>query len=429
MLPIQASAEINPDFPKDAKEIIKIQLRPNIHWSMSMNLLPPVSTSQMALELMQHFQQNMAGKLAWVDSPKNPWRQVIIPLAHVSSTVLYAVLSLSSEDLSYHYTQDHPRHTHLQHISHQYRNEALALLAKRISSLRENEISHAGSYDSNEIRYALASMLILYNVELLGAEPIKWRMHLQAARVMLQWREQTSSRATSLDEIDTFLVYEHYYASVFAGLTTFDTADELPGDRFEHFDDITMFSDFVRVIHRVTQIERVAYDRRTNVEPSQIQDIIFEVEAARQRMAHLGQKLHLQNYHVQQDFQHLVYIFYHASLIYTYRVLRNDSATDPIAQASRDSILNHLYSLSNKETFAHDVVWPLFILGTEGKGHPELQEIVSREMEAVMKISGALDRRKVLFFLQQYWSLDLDPGANWMYLMREMIPGNSMLIL
>jgi hypothetical protein len=58
-----------------------------------------------------------------------------------------------------------------------------------------------------------------------------------------------------------------------------------------------------------------------------------------------------------------------------------------------------------------------------------MQEMVSREMEAVMDISGVLDRRKVLFFLQHYWSLDLDRSVTWIYLLREMMPGKMMLIL
>ena len=432
MLPVLASAEANPDFPKDCQDNPLNQFTPVSHYFTSIDRGLAVNVDPTTLELMQHFQQNIAGKLAWVDGPTNPWRQVVIPLAWMSPTVLCAMLSLSSEDLAYKYGQDHPRYTYLQGISIQFRNTALTLLAKQISSLREREIPQIGNIDPSEIRYALASMLILYNVELVSAEPIKWRMHLQAARVILQWREQassSSSRATSLNEIDTFLLYEHYYASVFAGLTTFNAADELTGGKFENSNDITIFSDFVRVIHRVTQIERAAYDQRSTVDPTQIEETIREVEVARHRMAQLGQKIHLQGCHAQQDFQHLICIFYHASLIYSYRVLTNDSSSDSNAQASRDSILDHLCSLSNRETFAHDLVWPLFILGTECRGLPEMQEIVSREMEAVMKISGALHRRKVLLFLQHYWSLDLDRSATWIYLMREMMPGNSMLIL
>jgi hypothetical protein len=252
-------------------------------------------------------------------------------------------------------------------------------------------------------------------------------MHLQAARVMVQWREQASSRP-SLHEIDTFLLYEHYYASVFAGLTTFDPADESAEGQFEASNDITVFSDFVRVIHQLTRIERVAYDKGCAVDPVHIETITHLIEGARERMAQLGQRMHLQECQA-QDFQHLVCIFYHASLIYSYQVLGNDYSTDRRIQASRDSIIDHLNSLSNKETFAHDVVWPLFILGTECRGQPELQEMVSREMGTVIQISGGLDRHKVLVFLQHYWTLDLDRKIIWMQVMRDIMPEKSMLIL
>ncbi|KAJ5164781.1 uncharacterized protein N7500_006611 [Penicillium coprophilum] len=424
MLPVQAS-EANSDLLEDQQN--KLNQSPLDKTPTSVGRGLGLDGNSMTLELMQHFQESIARKLAWVDGPTNSWRQVIIPLAWVSPTVLCAVLSLSSKDLACKYAQDHPRHNDLQRISLQFRNNVLALLARQISSLREREMPQIGTFDPNEIRYTLASMLILYNVELLGAESIKWRMHLKAARIIVQWREQVSSPA-SLNEIDTFLLYEHYYASVFAGLTTFDPADGFTAEQFETLNDITIFSDFVRVIHRVTQIERFSYDQGFTVDPSQIANIFCEVDAARQRMAQLGQRLHLQGCHA-QDFQHLVCIFYHASLIYSYQVLKHDSSANPNIHASRDSIFGHLNSLSNRETFPHDLVWPLFILGTECRGLPEMQEMVSREMEAVMKISGALDRQKVLFFLQQYWSLDLDHRVTWIHFLRDMMPGKRMLIL
>jgi hypothetical protein len=427
MLPVRESAGVNSNIPEDRRNDSTNQIPALEENSASIDRGLGLNINPATLELMQHFQQNIARKLAWVDGPTNPWRQVIIPLAWMSPTVLCAVLSLSSEDLAFKYAHDHPRQNDLQSISLRFRNNALALLARQISSLRERETPQIENLDPNEISYTLASMLLLYNVELLNAEPIKWRMHLHAARIIVQWREQASSCA-SLNEIDTFLFYEHYYASVFAGLTTFDPADEFTGEQFENSNDITIFSDFVRVIHRVTRIERVAYDQGSSVDPTQIENIIGEVDAARQRMAQLGQKMHLQGCHA-QDFQHLVYIFYHASLIYSYQVLKNDSSGDSNIRASRDSILDHLYSLSNRETFAHDLVWPLFILGTECRGLPIMQEMVSREMEAVMEVSGVLDRRKVLFFLQHYWSLDLDRSVTWFYLLREMMPGKMMLIL
>lgn len=143
------------------------------------------------LELMEYYQQNIAGKLAWVDGPANPWRQTIIRLACVSHMVFCAILSLSSEDLAHKYAHDHARRHYLQKISFRFRNTALTLLVEQIRSMRDPQTLQNGDVDANGTRYAVASTLILYNVELLVAQGVEWRMHLQAARLILQWREQT----------------------------------------------------------------------------------------------------------------------------------------------------------------------------------------------------------------------------------------------
>ncbi|KAJ5084744.1 hypothetical protein NUU61_009323 [Penicillium alfredii] len=377
------------------------------------------------LELMHHFHQNISVKLAWVDVPTNPWRKVIIPLAWASETVLYAVLALSSEDLASKFQQDHRRHQHLQGVSLRLRNQALSSLAKQIGHMRQ-EASIAG-LAPKKVQYALASALLLYNVELLGAESVKWRMHLQAARVILQWKEQAFPHATISDEIDSFLLYEQYYASVFAGLTTFDMPYELEDTRYT--DSSAVFSDFVHIIHRVTRIERLRYSQRYDTDPTLVAIMTQQLDEAKHRMVQLGQMFQFQTEDARVGYQHLVYIFYHASLIYIYHVLASDLSTGTQVQSLRDSILDHLEILADKRAFAHDLVWPLFIAGTECRGDPEKQEIVSREIEIVMAISGTLDRRKVLSFLRQFWSLGKDSTMTWIQLMREQAPDYRMLIL
>ncbi|KAJ5099632.1 hypothetical protein N7532_006633 [Penicillium argentinense] len=378
---------------------------------------------------MHHYQQNVAGKLAWVDGPNNPWRQVIIPLVWASPTIFYTVLSLSSEDLARRYDDNHRQRLELQDVSLRFRNNALSLLAAQIGSIRANQPLQFSNEIVSEARNALASTLILYNVELLGAEAIKWRMHLQGARVIHQWLEHSTSYPASFDNIDKFLLYEHYYSSVFAGLTTFGMVNAPTGDNLQNMGDIAVFGEFVRVIQLVTELERSKYVHGLVINPSEFPNIIGTVETAKDKMILYSQKSHFWNDQVQRDFQHLVFIFYHASLIYTHRALSEDPSTNEYIQVSRDSILDWINLLSDRSTFAHDLVWPLFILGTESKGRPELQNFVSREMEAVMKISGVLDRRKVLSFLQLYWSTDLQHSVTWIQFMREKVPENSMLIL
>lgn len=382
-----------------------------------------------ALELIYHYQQNVAGKLAWVDGPGNPWRQVIIPLAWTCPTVFHAVLSLSSEDLALRYGDDHQRRLDLQCTSLRFRNQALSMLARHIGSIREKSALATGNECISEARSALASTLILYNVELLGAEGAKWRMHLKGARVINQWLEQSFSQVASIGEIDKFLLYEHYYSSVFADLTTFDTTNEPPKDSLQSMGDVAVFGDFVRVIQLVTKLERSKYDQNIAISHCQFQDILQAVEMAKDSMISFGQQFYFWSDRAQQDFQHLVFVFYYAIQVYTYRAISDDLLADRHIQVSRDSILVHLDHLSDKRNFAHDLVWPLFILGTESRGDERIQNVVSMEMDAVMKISGALDRKKVLSFLQHYWSADLASGVTWIQFMRDFIPENSMLIL
>lgn len=383
----------------------------------------------MALNLVHHYQQNVAGKLAWVDGPRNPWRQVIIPLVWACPTVFHTILSLASEDLARRYEDDDQRRIDLHRTSIHFRNNALTMLAKHIGSIREKSALVSGNETINEARYALASTLILYNVELIGAEGVKWRMHLKGARAIHQWLEQFLSQATRLDEIDKFLLYEHYYSSVFADLTTFDSAHEIPRDRLQNMGDVAVFGEFVHVIQLVTKLERLQYDQGIPTALSEVQNTLQSVETAKDSMISFGQQLYFLSDQIQQDFQHVVFIFYHAIQVYVYRTISNDPLAATHIQISRDSILEHIDRLSDKANFAHDLVWPLFILGTESRNDTRIQDMVSREMEAVMKISGDLDRRKVLLFLQHYWKADLAPGATWIQFMRHIIPEDSMLIL
>ncbi|OOF95830.1 hypothetical protein ASPCADRAFT_207176 [Aspergillus carbonarius ITEM 5010] len=340
----------------------------------------------------------------------NPWRLVIIPLAGTSPTVLHAVLALASEDLAVRFPPGHPRRQHLQGISERRRNQALASVAQLIRRMREVS-------SSSEAQCALAATLILYNVELLGASA-QWRMHLEAARVIRQWKEHAFTHGRS--EIDAFLVYEQYYASVFAGLTTFDTLNEYETDL--KYDNNAIFSDFVSIISQVTRLERLKHNQHFVIHSSLLDTMAHDLEAAKTRMLQLGLVLRWQTDDARSSFQHLVWIFYYAVLIYIYHVA--DASLDTL-QSWRDAILNHLALLPDKRAFAQDLVWPLFIAGTECRGCPQKQDVVAHELERVMEISGTLDRRNVLSFLRQFWS---ERSGTWIQLMRQS-PERRMLIL
>ncbi|RDK36542.1 hypothetical protein M752DRAFT_287713 [Aspergillus phoenicis ATCC 13157] len=346
-------------------------------------------------ELMHHYHRIVSAKLAWVDGPTNPWRQVIVPLAGASSTVLHAVLALSSEDLAVRFPIGHPRRQQLQLVSMCRRNQALSSVARLLCHMRQEGSS------TSQAQCALAATLILYNVELLGAASAKWRMHLEAARVIRQWKDHALTDAGREDEIDAFLIYEQYYASVFAGLTTFDALEEY--EAVPLTDANAIFGDFITIISRATHVERLQYSHGHPIDSSLLHTMTGDLEAAKARMLQLS------------------------VLIYVYHVLARDGSLDTTRQSWRDSIFAHLALLVDKRSFAHDLVWPLFIAGTECRGCPQKQEVVAHEIELVMEISGTLDRRNVLSFLQRFWSLP-DSGLTWIQYMR-LAPERRMLIL
>ncbi|KAJ5273664.1 hypothetical protein N7478_008789 [Penicillium angulare] len=368
----------------------------------------------------------MSAKLAWVDSPTNPWRNIIIPLAWGSKMVLDAVLALSSEDLAAKLQHDHPHHRHFQDASLRLRNQALISLSNQIALMSQE--TSLTRLEPSQAQQALASALILYNVELLGAESVKWRMHLQAARAIFQWKKQRFPREALTDQTDSFLLYEQYYASVFAGLTTFDTPGE-PLDDIQYTDTTAFFGDFVHIINRATQIERIDYDQKYEIHPSLITSMVQEVDEAKHCMVASSQMLHFPDQDARVSFHRLVCIFHDATLIYIHQALSKHCPPEVDVQYLRDSILDNSASLSGKISFAQDLIWPLFIAGTECQGFPDKQEIVARDIEVVMRISGTLDRRKVLDFLRHFWSLGPESSVSWIQLMRTQAPNYHMLIL
>ncbi|GAB1211477.1 hypothetical protein ATERTT37_000592 [Aspergillus terreus] len=353
-------------------------------------------------ELLRHFDSGVASKLAWVDGPSNPWRHIILPLSHVSPTVLSSVLAIAAQDLAYKYTPDHPYPRRLRTISFHYLGQALSSLRQQLGALRRTP---GAAICPSQARCLLASTLLLYNLELLTPEAARWQLHIQGARAIIQ---EAIRCPNSLEEADVFLFYEYYYACVFIGLTTFDPTDGTPNDIPTH-DRITIFSDFVRITHSVTQVERIKFTTGSNPQTLHLEDVKEEIEVAKQRTLHLSQAIQFSSPAAQRDFAHLTCMYYHASLIYSQRVLADDvSSQEDSVQASREAILEHLENLTQRTNYAQDLVWPLFIAGTECRALPEKQELIERAMIDVMRVSGSLDRRRVLSFLQMFWRQDVD---------------------
>ncbi|KAL7658767.1 hypothetical protein ACMYSQ_001718 [Aspergillus niger] len=128
-----------------------------------------------------------------------------------------------------------------------------------------------------------------------------------AARVIRQWKDHALTDAGREDEIDAFLIYEQYYASVFAGLTTFDALEEY--EAVPLTDANAIFGDFITSISRATHVERLQYRNGHPIDSSLLRTMTGDLEAAKARMLQLSLILCWQTDQACSSFQHLVWIF------------------------------------------------------------------------------------------------------------------------
>ena len=119
---------------------------------------------------------------------------------------------MASEDLAYKYPADHPWFGKLQAVSGYNRDRALSSLSQQLSLFQT--VSNPSAW-AHPARCALASVLILYNLEILTAEADRWPIHIQGARAIVQWKTSTAQHAGPVDLSDAFLLYEYYFSSVF----------------------------------------------------------------------------------------------------------------------------------------------------------------------------------------------------------------------
>jgi hypothetical protein len=175
----------------------------------------------------------------------------------------------------------------------------------------------------------------------------------------------------------------------------------------------SIFIEFLKLLQMVTSLERQAITNpeilvSSGVSPSGLRKLF---EHARSRTLAMDKKLQVSGSH---DYLHLsrtINCFYHAGLIYSYRALLNDGLLDPDSfiekhtqiSTSKFELFHALgFAETNKPTFAQDLVWPLFIAGTEATQKDE-QEMVTAKLQQAMSETGFSNCQHALEFLNAFW--------------------------
>ncbi|RDW69919.1 hypothetical protein BP5796_08316 [Coleophoma crateriformis] len=423
------------DISDDVEEVVpretSVQKSPAYDMDQIISLAPPQASEflnqPLVRRLLHHFNHDVARRLAWVDSSDNPWRNIILPMALESPSLMFSVLALSAGDISFKAPSGTSLSSQSLSVSTQYRDKALELLALQLKSETQGSDNNSlQTVDQKPANKVLATTLMLFNLEILQPGSAHWRLHLWAARTMIRRWGNTIHLPAPIDTTSTFLLQEFFVPNVCAFITTFADTHDVARDTLIHDND-SVFVDFHRVLQEVTNLERRLAGQRGSAED--LMSFIQRLEEARERTLSLGQELKFWSPKTRSEFAHVVEMFYHMGLIYSRRAVLGGSAPNANTWASRDRIFELTRSLKETNAFIQDLVLPLFLAGTECRGCANEQLFVESKFLEIIRATGPLDRWQILSFLKAFWSLEGNFSLSWIDFARARAQqGNSFMI-
>ncbi|KAL5321011.1 hypothetical protein ACEPPN_011821 [Leptodophora sp. 'Broadleaf-Isolate-01'] len=359
-----------------------------------------------ARRLFHHYGQTIAASMVWVDGPENQWRTTMMSMALQSTPLLLSILAFAAEHLSSATLSSCAAlKKDLTMRAKNYGDSALSLLTSDMRSaaiMSESLIAtEGGLIPHNEVANSvLASMLILCNMETVRPDSRLWRVHLDAARTVANL--QTHTAGSSKDETFKFLAEQLFIFDVFACTTSFVKIDdhELLAE-----DNNSIFTEFLRLIKWVTWLERQAADGRLPIPGGRVSSSSLrgKFEKARERTLASCSRTTFTTPAEREQFLGVVESFHHAGLLYSYRCLLIPDSEGAIQQ-SRSALFQNLDLVqSDHPAFAQNVVWPLFIAGTEAQSEDGTRIIVEQKLKRAMKRTGFSNCEVALQFLRTLW--------------------------
>ncbi|KIW10124.1 hypothetical protein PV08_11084 [Exophiala spinifera] len=412
------------------------------------NLENPQLSQSGAAFLLNHFTRVVANQLVWYDDDANPWRNLIVPLALDSPTLLTTILAIASGNIVSR-TQGDNQHTGKIYRSMQFhREQALRLLSKDIRVM--SNLTSTKSWQPSHSRWGdatLASVILLSYLEIHFPTSGVWRLHLKAARQVILAIEKPSIS----DRTTIFLTEELFAATTWALLTDYDFDASVSGYDLHISHDNhapqpqelqemvaipyqdSGFAGFCLAIQQITRMERILRQSRVHGVPymdtetilAQIDRMLSEARRCALGSAKPERLRCTKSEHL--DVRNLIDAIYHATSVYKLRALQCTTNAESTLNYHRNQLFRSLLAFHDLESFAQDQTWSLFVAGTESKGDVTRQVWIRRRFHRIMSCSCELDRPRVMRFLEAYW-LQTD-SENWINYGRRQTDQVGFLIL
>jgi hypothetical protein len=368
-------------------------------------------------QLLHHYTRVVAPQMVWVDSAHNPFVTVIIPRALQSPALMMSILAVAAGDMwtRKHELLDGP--SNLMHLWKPCQQQALDHLSQYLKDENNQEIITA-NHDRDRASPGLAAFLLASLGLKLGSSTA-WRMHTRAAWTMTEhWNFVQSSHSSPVDDVKAFLLSEVYANEVWESITNFRPLESYP-ELTSALHGMPFFQ-YIELIRSISSYERCKTNGNTDMNPGpSLMALRSAFDEARKRTRNSLASMTYSSPSGYAGFESVVYLLHHAGILYACQVLPEDEHAEEFARVSRDRLFEHFQQLTITETIAQDLTWPLFIAGTQCFRCYRKQQLIESNFFSIMKLSGILERPRVLQFLKELWSLQAqEQDTNWIDLAR-----------
>lgn len=225
-----------------------------------------------------------------------------------------------------------------------------------------------------------------------------------------------------LDSGFKFLIKEAFVYDVFGSSTTFDNEDQIPSSVLTD-EDPQLFSQWLQLVQEVTIVER---RRHANMPVDQYLMHSADMKLLQRRFKEatnssllINRDLKFGSQGLQSDIVTLLRIYQEAGLLYSYQALLGPNESALARSGCVESIVNSVRLIQNLNAFQHDLVWPLFLVGTESRNKPSRQKFAESGLLEAMRSTAFSNCRPALEFLRRFWTMDEPVVADWIQFGRQ----------
>ncbi|KAJ5601342.1 hypothetical protein N7510_010876 [Penicillium lagena] len=389
-----------------------------------LSLISRQSSVVLSDKLLVHFHLEVASLLRWMDSPVNPWRSIILPIAQQSACLRMSILSLAATHLSVTSGEDPEQASALMQVNHSLRDACLRALNRIIrSELHRTPRAAGDNCGTSSLTEMLATMLVLCYGEMFVPNSTDWKLHLRACRTIIDRHKLQNRQKELQDPVAQFLLKEVGDVEAFGSFSAF-TREPNPMAVVRPPTMIDgQFWTFTDLIFEITAAERHRYNILQNGQGLPEVDMSTwrtKLEQASERALTGLNLLSAREASSREHFEAVIRAHYYCLLIYSYQALAS-----PMEAAQNISPLMGLLFLEIQTLtegpahhFSHDVFFPLFIAGTESREDEQHQSLLQLLFIQSISTTGVWCNHAALQFLRAFWARPESTG-NWIQFARE----------